>query len=75
MREQMKGSPSEDRKTILGDVLRVDGDTYFMKWQDGKFGVLHTDHIPLNTRGIKPGERIEAKVDDNNHALSLSRLV
>jgi hypothetical protein len=69
--EQMKGSPSEDLQPRTGTVLRVDGDTYFMKWQEGKYGCLHTDYITQNTRAIKQGDCIEATIDANNHALLL----
>ena len=36
MGEQTTGSLSEDHKTIYGEVLRVDGETYFVKWQNEK---------------------------------------
>ena len=39
----MKGGPSKDGKTITGEVLRVEGDNYFVKGQEGKEVRLHTD--------------------------------
>jgi hyperosmotically inducible protein len=52
-------------RVIRGEVLRVEDEHYFVKEQDGKEVSFRADTTTMKT------ERIEAKVDDNNHALSL----
>ena len=56
---------------IQGDVLRVEGNTYFIKELGGKELSLHTDATTMKAEKIQVGDRIEAKVDENNRALSL----
>ena len=56
---------------IQGDVLRVEGDTYFIKELGGKELSLRTDATTMKPEKIQVGDRIEAKVDENNRALSL----
>ena len=69
--DQAKGSQSEGGKTIKGEVLRVEGDNYFVKGQDGKEVRLHIDQTTQKTGNVQQGDRIEAKVNDQNHALSI----
>jgi hypothetical protein len=69
--EKMKGGDSTGGKTIKGEVLRVEGNDCFIKGQDGKEVRLHIDLTTLKARNIEPGERIEAKVNDQNHVLSI----
>ena len=56
---------------IQGDVLRVEGNTYFIKELGGKELSLHTDATTMKAEKIQVGDRIEAKVDENNRALLL----
>lgn len=70
MRETESGT-STDSKTITGEVLRVEGNDCFLKGQDGKEVRLHIDTTTLKARNIEPGERIEAKVDNQNHVLAI----
>ena len=56
---------------IQGDVVRVEGDTYFVRGRDGKEISLHADTTTMKTETIKPGDRVEVKVDQNNHAVSM----
>ena len=56
---------------ITGEVLRVEGDNYFVKGQDGKEVRLHTDATTQKTGNIRQGDRIEAEVTDQDHALSI----
>jgi hypothetical protein len=56
---------------IQGDVLRVEGDTYFIKELGGKELSLRADATTVKAEKIQVGDRIEAKIDENNHALSL----
>jgi hypothetical protein len=56
---------------ITGEVLRVEGENYFVNGQDGKEVRLHTDDTTQKTGNIRQGDRIEADVNDQNHALSI----
>ena len=69
--KDMGGDKSEGGKTIRGEVLRVEGNDCFIKGQDGREMRLHIDLFTMKARNIEPGELIEAKVDDQNHALSI----
>jgi hypothetical protein len=67
----MEGGQPNGGKTITGEVLRVEGNNCFVKGQDGKEVRLHIDLTTLKAKNIEPGDRIEAKVNDQNHALSV----
>ena len=67
---QMEGGQSPVGKTIQGEVLRVEGNDCVIKGQDGKEVRLHIDLPLLKAANIEPGDRIEAKVNDQNHVLS-----
>ena len=56
---------------IQGDVIRVEGDTYFVRGRDGQEISLHADSTTMKTEKIKAGDRVEVKIDQNNHALSM----
>ncbi len=56
---------------ITGEVLRVEGEDYFVKGQDGKEVRLHTDNTTQKIGNIRQGDRIEADVNAQNHALSI----
>jgi hypothetical protein len=71
MNDEMVGSQSKEGKTVKGEVLRVEGENYFVKDQDGKEVRLHTDKTTQKTGSINQGDRIEAKVNEQNHALSI----
>lgn len=64
---------SKPGKTVKGEVVRVDGDNYFVKQhEDGKVVRMHVDRT-TNTKSsmkAKPGDNIEAKVDGQGHAIS-----
>jgi hypothetical protein len=61
----------KDVQTIRGEVLRIEHENYFVKQYDGKEVRLHIDEMTQMTGNIGQGERIEAKVNDQNHALSI----
>ena len=71
MNDEMGAGRSEGGKTIKGEVLRVEGENYFIKGKDGKEVRLHTDKTTQKMGEIKQGDRIEVKVNDQNHALSM----
>jgi hypothetical protein len=56
---------------IEGDVLRVEGEYYFVMGQDGKEVRLHTDRSTKKTGSISQGNHIVANVNDQNHARSI----
>jgi len=47
MSDGLKGGQSHDGKIIKGEVLRVEGDNYFLKGQDGKEVRMQTDKTTL----------------------------
>ena len=69
--DKMDGSSAEGGKTIKGELFLVEGGNYFVKIKDGKEVRLHTDKTTQMTGEIKKGDRIEAKVNNQNHALSI----
>ncbi len=71
LNDPLKGSDSKGGNTIKGEVLRIEGDIYFIKGQDGKEVRLYTDKTTQMGNNIEPGYHIEAKVTDRNHALSI----
>jgi len=56
---------------VQGEVLRVEGDHYIVRGEDGREVSFHADTSTMKTDKIKSGDRIEAKVDATNHAVSL----
>jgi uncharacterized membrane protein YcgQ (UPF0703/DUF1980 family) len=69
-----KGSNSaKGAKTIKGELFRVEDGNYFVKVKDGKEVRVHTDKTTKMIGEIKKGERIEAKVNNENHALSIRK--
>ena len=71
MNDEMGAGRSEGGKIIQGEVLRVEGENYFIKGKDGKEVRLHTDKTTQKMGEIKQGDRIEVKVNEENHALSM----
>jgi len=71
MSDEMKGGPSKDGRMIKGEVLRVEEDNYFVKEQDGTEVRMHIDKTTEKIGNFKQGDRIEAKVNDEDHALSI----
>ena len=68
---EMGGGQSASGRIIQGEVLLVEGNDCVIKSQNGKEVRLHIDVTTLKARNMEPGERIEAKVDQQNHALSI----
>ena len=56
---------------IQGEVVRVEGETYVVRGPDGKETSLHADTTTMKIKEIKAGDRVEVKIDRNNHALSM----
>src|SRR6185436_804280 len=68
---ERKDTASGETHIIQADVLRIEGESYFVRGLDGKEMRLRADRTTMKTEQIKVGDRIEAKIDTNNHALSL----
>ena len=77
---EMKGGQADQKDTTLqkrvhaiqGTVVRVEYGSYVVKQKDGTEVILATDNRTQMMGQIKKGDRIEAKVNDQNHALSMS---
>ena len=57
--------------TIKGEVLQVEPSSYFVNQYDGSQVRLHIDETTQMTGRIGPGEHIEAKMNNEHHALSI----
>jgi Cu/Ag efflux protein CusF len=71
LHDGMGSNRATGAKTIKGELFRVEDGTYFVKVKDGKEVRLHTDKTTQMMGEIKKGDRIEAKVNEQNHALSI----
>ena len=69
--DKMGSNRADGAKTIKGELSRVEDGNYFVKVKDGKEVRLHTDKTTQMIGEIKKGDRIEAQVNDQNHALSI----
>ena len=72
--DEMKMDQSDRRpvtESIKGEVLRVEGQNYVVKREDGKEVSLHTDSTTQTTGDISEGYKIEAEVNAQNHAVSI----
>jgi hypothetical protein len=72
--DQEGASRLEQAKVIKGDLVRVDYGDYIVKDKDGKEVIVHIDRKTQMMGQIMKGDRVEAKVDDQNHALSIRSL-
>jgi hypothetical protein len=68
---ETESSHAKGSKTIKGELFRVENGNYFVKVKDGKEIRLHTDKTTKMMGEIKKGDRIEAEVNDKNHAMSI----
>jgi len=69
--DELKGGQSKDGQMIKGDLLRVEGDNYVVRGQDGKEVRMDIDKTTEKIGSFKQGDRIEAEVNGENHALSI----
>jgi hypothetical protein len=58
-------------ETVRGDVLRVEGDNLLVIRPDGKEVRVHLDETTQMFGYVGPGERVEAKMNKQGHALSI----
>ena len=77
-----KGGQADQKEMILqkrvhiiqGDVVRVEYGAYVVKEKDGKEVILETNKTTQMMGQIKQGDRIVARVNDQNHALSIQQV-
>ena len=65
------GSQSTGGKIIQGQVIRVEGTDCFIKDANDKELLLRMDITTLKSRNIEPGQRIEAKVNEQNKVMTI----
>ena len=68
----MKEGESQSANVIKGEILRIEGENYFVKGQDGQEVRLHIDQTTrMSENKLAQGDRIEATVNEQNHVLSI----
>ena len=68
----MKEGESQCANVIKGEILRIEGENYFVKGQDGKEVRVHIDQTTkMGDKKLGQGDRIEATVNEQNHVLSI----
>ena len=68
---EQDGFQSPHILAIKGEVLRIEGDVYVVKEEEGKEVRLHTDQTTKMTGDVNQGDRIEGQINEENHALSI----
>ncbi|HKQ36043.1 MAG TPA: hypothetical protein VJT11_12120 [Nitrospiraceae bacterium] len=63
-----------EAKVIKGDLVRIDYGDYIVKDKDGQEVRLHVTRKTQTMGQLKKGDRIEAKVDDQDNALTIRSL-
>lgn len=58
-------------KTIIGELVRVQDENYFVTLMDGKEVRFHTDKTTEMKGEIQKGDRIKVEMNDQNHAVSI----
>lgn len=66
-------SGSQDRLSIQGEILKVQGEMYTVQDASGKEVQLHVDESTQKSGKLKEGDQIEAEVTEEGHALSLKK--
>jgi len=56
---------------IEGELLRVEGEHYFVMGRDGQEVRLHSDQTTRKTGNVSEGDHIVAIVNDQNHVRSI----
>lgn len=69
----IRRSSAGGERTIQGELFSVEDGHYYVKEKDGNEVRLHTDKTTKMKGKIMKGVRIEAKVNDQDHALSIRR--
>lgn len=67
----LRNGQQEIGHTVEGEVVRIDGEYYFVEDASGNEVRLVVNQSTLRTGPIKQGERVEARVNNEDHALSI----
>ena len=67
------GSETQGGGSITGEILRVQDDIYVVKDSMGKEVSLHVDQSTQKSGTLQEGDRIEAEVTPDGHALSIQK--
>lgn len=67
----LRGGQQEIGYTVEGEVVRIDGEYYFVEDPNGNEVRLVVNQATLRMSPIKEGERVEARVNNDDHALSI----
>jgi hypothetical protein len=62
---------ADQAQVIKGDLVRIDYGDYIVKDKDGKEVIVHVTNRTQMMGQLKKGDRVEAKVDERNHALAI----
>ncbi len=71
--DAMPGAKPDDSQSISGEILSVKGEMYVVKDATGKEVNLHVDESTEKSGSLKKGDRIEAEITSDGHALSLKK--
>ncbi|OQW57621.1 MAG: hypothetical protein BVN28_12780 [Nitrospira sp. ST-bin4] len=69
--DQKGSTGAEAAKMITGELVRIKDGNYFLKLKTGEKIRLHTDKTTQMIGTVMKNDRIEAMVNDQNHALSI----
>jgi len=72
--DEIGASRLAQAKVIKGDLVRVDYGDYIVTEKDGKEVRVHMNNKTQIMGQLKKGDRVEAKVDDRDNALSIRSL-
>jgi hypothetical protein len=61
-------------QTIIGDLLKIDGEFYVVKDMAGKEIRLHVDKTTTMDGAMKVGDKVEAQATEKNHAGSIKHV-
>jgi hypothetical protein len=67
----LRSGQQEIGHTLEGEVVRIDGEYYFVADPNGNEVRLTVNQSTLRTGPIKEGELVEARVNNDDHALSI----
>ena len=67
----LRSGQQEIGHTIEGEVVRIDGEHYFVEDPNGNEVQLVVNQSTLRMGPIKEGERVEARINNDDHVLSI----
>jgi hypothetical protein len=67
----LRSGQQEIGHTIEGEVVRIDGEHYFVEDRNGNEVRLVVNQSTLRMSPIKEGEQVEARVNNDDHVLSI----